>query len=116
MKRQRVVSYMVAVLIAAPIVGVAFAFVQQTRSNMQARAEKMKDDLKAKREAGQLPPEWQGVDLDNLQLNQLGMRLTPSEMTSLEIADFLATYSYLLIALVLAACWGITALVSRWWD
>jgi hypothetical protein len=37
-------------------------------------------------------------------------------MTSVEIADFLAAYSYLLIALVLAACWGVTALLGRWWD
>jgi hypothetical protein len=107
---------MVTVLMVGLIVGLAFAFVQQTRSHMQARMAKVKEDLKAKRKAGQLEPAWEGVDLDNLQLNQLGMRLTRAEMTSVEIADFLAAYSYLLIALVLAACWGITTLASRWLD
>jgi hypothetical protein len=83
---------------------------------MQARLDKVKDGLKAKRAAGELPPELQGVDLDNLQLSQLGIRLTPSEMTSVEVADFLVVYCYLLIALVLAACWGMTALVNYWWE
>jgi hypothetical protein len=99
---------------AALIVGLAFAFVQQTRSRIKARAAKVREDLKAKRKAGQLEPEWEGVDLDNLQINQLGVRLTRGEMTSVEIADFLAAYSYLLIALVLAACWGIMALLGKW--
>ena len=38
--------YMVAVLIAGLIVVVGFAFVQQTRSNMQARVEKVKDGVR----------------------------------------------------------------------
>jgi hypothetical protein len=107
---------MVTILLAGLIFGVAFAFVRRTRNMMQARLKRMKDDLKAKRVAGRLPPEWQGVDLDNLQLSQLSVLLTRREMRRVQIADFFAEYSYLLMALVLAACWGITTLLGSWWD
>ncbi len=107
--------YVVASLIACLIVSAGTLFVWQTRSRLQGRFEEFKNDLKAKKEAGQLPPEWQGVDLDQLELSQVGITLPHSEQTRLGIANLLSTFWYLLVPLAFIVCLGVAALLGKLW-
>jgi len=80
---------------------------------MQERFEEFRKDLAARKEARQLPPEWQGVDLDTLRIDQVAMQVTQDEMTRLDITRFLTAYGYVLAVLVFAACLGVAGLVGR---
>jgi hypothetical protein len=107
------IRYLVATFVACIIIGAGIVFVRQTNERMQGRFEEFRKDLVVKKEAGQLPPEWQGVDLDNLQIDQIKMRVTQDEMTRIDIARFLTAYGYFLAVLVFAACLGVAALVGK---
>jgi hypothetical protein len=107
------VRYIVAAVVACLLIGAGIVFVRQTNARFQGLFEESRQDLIAKREAGQLPPEWQGVDLDDLRIDQIKMPVTQDDMTRLDISRFLTKYAYVLAVFVFAVCLGVAALVGR---
>jgi hypothetical protein len=107
------VRYIVAAVVACLLIGAGIAFVRQTNARFQGGFEEFRKDLVAKREAGQLPPEWQGVDLDDLRVDQIKMPVPYDDLIRLDISRFLTKYSYFLAVLVFAVCLGVAALVGR---
>jgi hypothetical protein len=115
MKIRDVVIYVLALLVAALVIGSGVWFIHDTRSAVAARFIAFKAELQAKRSAGQLPPEWRGVDIDRLEPSQVGMQLDSATMMRLDLADFLAEYSFVAGAVVVAVCLVVAIVVNWFW-
>lgn len=105
--------YIIAVVIAFLIIGAGYLFVLNTRSTLQQRVAALKTELQQKKALGQLPPEWQGIDIDQLELSSLSMKLSEAEHTRLDIADLLTSYWYAFGLIAFAVCLGVTYLIGR---
>src|SRR5262245_43543175 len=106
------IRYPIAIVVAILLVVAGWWFVRYTHSGAQARLEHYKKELKAKKEAGELPPEFRGVDIDNLQPSQIGMRVTSGEQTRITIANALSEHAYIMMALDLAICLAVVVVVD----
>jgi hypothetical protein len=107
------VRYIVAALVACLFIGAGIVFVRQTNAKFFGNFEEFRQDLIAKRNAGKLPPEWQGVDLDDLRIDEMKMKVTHDDIVRLDISRFLTAYRYFLAVLVFAVCLGVARLVGR---
>jgi hypothetical protein len=105
--------YIVAALVACLLIGAGIVFVRQTNARFQGILEESRQDLIAKRDAGKLPPEWQGVDLDELGIDQIKMPVPYDYLIRLDISRYLTKYAYVLAVFVFAVCLGVAALVGR---
>jgi hypothetical protein len=115
MKIRDVVIYALALLVAALIIGLGVWFTYETRSAMTAKFLAYKADLRAKKAAGQLSPELRGVDIDRLEQSQVGMQLDSATAMRVDIADFLAEYSFVAGAVVVAVCLVVGIAVNWFW-
>jgi hypothetical protein len=104
--------YPVGILVAVLLVAAGWWFVQSTRSTVQARFEQYKSELKAQRDAGQLPREFRDVDIDNLQPSQVGVQVSSSEQTRLGIAEALSEHAYIFVALALVMCLAVVVVID----
>jgi len=82
--------YIIAAAVACVLVAAGVAFVWHTRAQTARRFEEFKGDLLAKRDAGNLPVEWQGVDVDQLEFANIKMQVTAAEMTKISITRWLS--------------------------
>lgn len=105
--------YIVAVVIAFLIIGAGCLFVLNTRSSLQQPVVALKAELQQKKALGQLPPEWQGIDIDQLELSSLSIRLSEIEHTRLDIADLLVGYWYAFGLIAFAVCLRVTYPIGR---
>jgi hypothetical protein len=113
-KRRTMLTYTITLVIFLVFLGAGFAFVRFTQARTADRFEQFKNNLKHLNETNQLPEEWQGVDLEKLDLSQNQMRLLEDEALMLDIAAALSDHCYFLIGVGLLACLGLAALVN-WW-
>ncbi len=104
--------YLLAALAAVLVVAAGWWFVHSTRAGMQVRFEQYKKELKAKRDAGQLPAAFRDVEIDRLQPSQVAFPVPPNEQTRLNIADMLSEYAYILMAVVLAICLAVVVVID----
>jgi hypothetical protein len=105
-----VLPYVVAALAAAAIIAAAFAYASHTRS---AFVESLRQDLRDAKAAGTLPAEMQDVDIEKLDLADMGIEVTPGQMRRLSIADFIDEIWYLWAPMVLLVCFGIAAVFAQ---
>jgi hypothetical protein len=115
MRRRKMITYGLALLVAALVVGAGFVFVRQTHNELQERFTQVKQQLKTQQAEGKLPPDLQGVDIDTLEPTQFGVRLPADFFKRLMLADLLAAYRLILIPLVFALCLGLALLVDKMW-
>jgi hypothetical protein len=102
--------YLIAVIVAALIIGGAFAFASHTRRSF---VESLRQDLRDAKAAGTLPPEMQDVDIETLDLADLGVEVTPGQMRQLQIADFIDHIWELWAPMTVLVCLGIAAVFAQ---
>src|SRR5438552_11129655 len=103
--------YVIATIVDLVLLGAGAVFVWYAHHRIDQRVENLKETLKAQKAAGQLPAQWQNVDLDHLEKSQLDMRVSEREMLMLDIADFLVGNWIILAPGVLLIGFGI----AFWW-
>ena len=110
--------FAIAIGFACLFVAGGFAFVRYSDGLMKARFDQARERLKAKRDAGALPPEWQGVDLDKLDMADYAIRLPAWDEWCISTGRWMSRLWYLWVPLVFAVClrdqWFETWIVSRW--
>jgi hypothetical protein len=106
------VLYGIALFVACAIVGGGVWFVRDVQAEIKANAEQVKQKLKAQKEAGQLPPEWKDVDLDNLGSDDFQMQVSQGFMIRWDMMMWLKDFGLMMIPFVVAFCLGIATLVD----
>jgi hypothetical protein len=104
--------YLIAIITACLLIAGGWFFVGQTNRHMAERFEVYKADLKARKQAGQLPPELRDLDIDRLEMSQVSLRLNQQEQVCRNIALVLDEYAYLLMALSVAVCFAVAVAVG----
>ncbi len=102
--------YLVALTVACVLIAAGLIFAWQAQASMQRRFDQFKEELRAQKAAGKLPPEWEGVDLDHVELK---MKVTSVEITRLNISRWLSKYWYVFVLFVLAICLGLAAVAGK---
>ncbi len=107
------IRYGIALGVAVLITAYGFGFAVHTRMWMDRRYEQFAQELKAKQEAGQLPPEWQDRDLEQTEFSDWGMELSARDKLKVNTAYAIQTLWYVWVPPVFAVCLGIAALIGR---
>jgi len=113
-RRKAMRYYLAGILLALMLISGGTAFVLFVRSEIKQHFQLEKRKLLASKAAGQLPLEWQGVDIENLEVTQLEMRVPERLHFRLDLADFLSSFKYILIPLVVCLFLGIAYFLNRW--
>jgi hypothetical protein len=102
--------YVIALIAAGLIIGGVTFYIRQTdRSIEQA----MRQALLRQQQAGTLPPEFQGVDLQSADLRQFGdfaIKLPEALEKRLQLTMFLSDYWYIWGPLTVILCLGAASL------
>lgn len=109
----RRMNYLIPPLAAILILNTGLLFIWFTERKIEQRVEELRNELKAQKTKGQLPFEWNNIDLDHLDKTHLMMRLTSGESFCLDLADFFLSNWIILIIGVFAVCYGI-AFAWKW--
>jgi hypothetical protein len=102
--------YFIALIAAALIIGAGVLYVRQTNQSME---QLIRQAFLRQQQAGTLPPELQGVDIQNADLKTLGdfgMQLPAATERRLKWAMLLSEYWYVLAPLVTILCLAAAAL------
>jgi hypothetical protein len=99
---------MVWLAVAAVIIALGFAYSWLTMRSLHAQiADHIGQSLREQKQAGTLPPEWQGIDPDTADVEKLGdfqMQLPRGMETRLQISLWINDLWYLWAPLVVAVC------------
>jgi len=116
MRKRTMLVYGIALVVSLAAIGSGLLFVRSVRAECRDILERTKRDLRAKKAAGQLPPEMKNIDIDNLRLEEFGMQVTPSFQFRLEAKMWLEEFDFVWIPFVVLTCFGLAALVNwLWW-
>lgn len=109
MKPRTLIPYLIALFVAGMVIAGGALFVTKTHVGLAKRFEAFKADLLARKKAGKLPPEWQGKDIEGLDLEHSRMHLPADAQLWLDTANALESHRAALIAGVLVLCLGVAA-------
>ena len=107
MGKRRGIIYGIAFLSAVAIIAAGIFFTHQTNQQLDERFEEIKQELKADKAEGKLPPELSNFDIDSLRLEDMGMPLPESFKFRVDLSRWMSDFWYVLIPLVLALCLGV---------
>lgn len=96
--------YVIALIAAVLVIGGGIVFVQSTYSFQGEILERLKQDLKRQKQAGQLPDQVTDERIDRLTLEEVYVPLTQNQMIRIDITNLLINFWYLWIALVILVC------------
>ncbi len=102
--------YVIAIAVAVLVIAAGGFFCLHTRTQFESR---FREALKAAKEAGQLPPEWENADLDEIDAVDFGMECSASDKLRLSLSEILARHRFVLSTLVVGTCLAIAALTKR---
>jgi hypothetical protein len=106
------VRYLVAGSLGVAIVVSGAAFVILVRTHFRrALAEELRS-LRLQRDAGERPTETQGVDIDALDPSGMGVELSRGQIVLVTVADWLVSFWYVWVLLVMAGACGIAWLTK----
>jgi hypothetical protein len=111
--RRTMFPYLIAVGIASLLIGLGALFIIHTKQQLNQHLTEQKTLLKQQAAEGKLPPEWQGVNIDAIELSQLQMQLPPDLHARLDIADALSDWWFVLIPIVVGVCLLVAFLGKR---
>jgi len=97
----------IAIVFACVFVVGGFFFARQGAGLLDTRFEQAREKLKAKRDAGQLPSEWQEVDLDKLAMADVEMKVSGWDLWWASAGRWMSRWWFVWVPLVFAACLGI---------
>jgi hypothetical protein len=108
----RLRRFLIWMAVAAVLIVAGFVYAKLTFRSFEAHS---RETLREWQRAGTLPRAWQGIDVDTVNIWDLGMQLRapPGWETRLQIAQLLADFRYVWMAVVLAVCLGAAALPAR---
>src|SRR5215216_3079175 len=104
--------YGVALLIAALVIAAGGLLAWLTIRQVEAE---VRDSLRRQQEAGELPPELQGVDIGSVDIRQFTVKLPADQEGRLALARVLADLWYIWVLAVVLLCLAGAALVGRLW-
>src|SRR5262249_8083790 len=93
--------YIVALVTAAFIILMGFAFVWGTQSQIKAEFKRSNDDLASDPKAA------------DLKYNEFNMPMSQSLQTQIDVSNWLTDFWYVLVPLVIGGCVGAAYLVGR---
>jgi hypothetical protein len=102
--------YVLASVAAASLIGGAILYIRQTDGVLK---QALRQSLLKQQQAGTLPPELQGLDLQTVDLGKFGdfqMQLPAAVETRLKLSYLLADYWYVWGPMVVVLCFGMAAL------
>lgn len=104
--------YAIALVVAVLLIAAGALFVRLTFRSFEA---KVRESLRQQQQAGTLPPELQGADIESVNVWQSDMmvKVPRGEQARLEAAMLLSDTWYIWAPLVLAVCLGAAALAGR---
>jgi hypothetical protein len=102
--------YVIALVVAALLIGGGFLFVHQTYRSVQ---ELVRQGLRKQKQAGTLPPELQNVDIDAAELLDMQIQLPAAWETRLKVAFLLQDWWYIWMPLTVSGCIAVAAVVCR---
>src|SRR4051812_8312896 len=102
--------YGVALLVAVLVIATGGLFAWLTIREVEGE---LRNSLRRQQEAGELPPELQGVDIESVDIRQFAMKLPPEQEGRLALAQGLAGLWYIWAPLVVILCLAVAALVGR---
>ncbi len=105
--------YVIALAVAALLIAGGALYARLTFRSFEAQVRR---SLRQQQEAGTLPPELQGADIDAVNVWDGGfqMKLTRGQEAWLQAALVLADLWYVWAPLVVGLCLGAAALAGRW--
>jgi len=104
------VRYVIALIVAAVLIAAGAAFVRLTFSAFEAQVRRA---LRAQQQAGTLPPELQGIDVESVNIWESNIRVPRGQEAQLQLAMLLSDMWFIWAPLVVAVCVGVAALVGR---
>lgn len=102
--------YFIAIGVAALLSAAGAVFVWHTHFSV---GERVRQNLRSMQQSGQVAPELRGVDPNTVRLEDLDVKLTSSEMTRLDLAEFLTVFWYVLVPFCLALCVGAAFVIGK---
>lgn len=104
--------YFIALIVAVVVLSVGVMFTRQTFNSYEVH---VRTTLRRQREAGTLPRELRGVDVETVDVWCLGgaVRLTPFQENCLQAALLLYDLWYFFGPLTLVVCFGVARLARR---
>ncbi|HEV8061706.1 MAG TPA: hypothetical protein VGP68_17650 [Gemmataceae bacterium] len=105
--------YVVAGIASLLLILGGWYFVRASERVLLSQFEEHKQQLREMRDAGKLPPELQGMDIDRMDLEHMAMRLPPGLEERLEVAHLFQSYWFVLGPLAVALCFGVAWVVGK---
>ncbi len=102
--------YIIAIVMAGLITGAGFGLARYLHNSFLERFHQSLHEAAA---AGTLPKEFEGVDLDNVPLENLELGVGASDEIRIKIADWLSYGRYVWVPLVCAACLGLAYVIGK---
>lgn len=105
--------YVKSLALAALVISVGAVFVWLT---FRSTENKIRDSFRQQKAAGTLPPDFQDVDIETIDISKVGfqMKLPRAYELRLQIAMWIVDLWYLWSALTVGICLGVAALARRW--
>lgn len=103
--------YLIAVTIAGLVIAGLWVFWWWNHDLVERQ---VRQQLRQDKEQGKLAPEFQGVDIETLDLSNYSVRVSRDVMGRANAARFLGGTWYLWMPAVLLMCLGAAALIGRW--
>ena len=102
--------FLIGLMAAGVVVCAAVAFCAIARRRFVAEAQQALQQAKSD---GTLPPELQQVDMENMPLADVGLRVSRLTFRMVSIAHCLADFAIILIPVVIATCVALAVLLGR---
>ena len=99
--------YAIAVIVALILIGVCVHYVRHVEESMQRR---VRLAIPVAQAEGRIPPD---IDAEQVPLRDFGLEVSASDMQRIRLAQFLSTWRYVLIPLVLLSSLGLASLLGR---
>ena len=99
--------YGLGVIVALILIGAGIHYVRHVEESMQRRARLAIPDAQAE---GRIPPD---MDAEQVPLRDFGLEVSSSDMHRIRLAQFLSTWRFVLIPLVILSSLGLASLLGK---
>jgi hypothetical protein len=105
------VRYTIALAVSLLLIGGGFLFIRQTHHSLR---EMVREGLRKQKQAGTLPPDLQGVDIETVdKLPDMQISLPRAMETRLKLSLWLSELWYLWVPATVAVCLAAAAVLGR---
>jgi hypothetical protein len=104
------VRYLIALAVAAVLIAAGALYVWLTFRSFD---DQIRQSLRRQQQAGTLPPEFQGIDIDTANIRDIQIQVTRGQEARMQAAFLLSDFWYVWAPLAVAVCLGVATLIGQ---